>query len=35
MTEKTKEFINKATKIHGNKYNYSKVNYTSVLASII
>ena len=28
MTSSTEEFIMKANKIHGNKYNYSKVNYT-------
>jgi len=27
MTDKTKEFIDKAIKIHGNKYDYSKVEY--------
>ena len=27
MTDKTKEFIEKAIKIHGDKYDYSKVEY--------
>ena len=27
MTDKTKEFIDKAIKIHGDKYDYSKVEY--------
>jgi len=27
MTDKTKEFIEKAIKIHGDKYDYSKVNF--------
>jgi hypothetical protein len=27
MTDKTKEFINKAKEVHGDKYDYSKVEY--------
>ena len=27
MTDKRTEFINKSKEIHGNKYNYSKVEY--------
>ena len=27
MKDKTKKFIEKATEIHGNKYNYTKVEY--------
>ena len=30
----TKEFIQKATKIHGNKYNYDKVNYITAKLKI-
>jgi cytochrome c2 len=29
MSDKTKNFIEKATNIHGNKYDYSKINYIS------
>ncbi len=31
----TEEFVQKATKVHGNKYNYSKVDYKGVLEKII
>lgn len=31
----TEEFINKAMQIHGNKYNYCKVNYTNKNAKVI
>ena len=32
---KTEEFINKAIKIHGNKYDYSTVNYVKAMEKII
>jgi hypothetical protein len=35
MTDKTKEFINKAIKVHGNKYDYSKVKYENNLKEVI
>ncbi len=35
MSDKTKEFINKAIKIHGEKYDYSKVEYTGATNKII
>ena len=31
----TEEFIEKAIKIHGNKYDYSKVNYTKAINKVI
>lgn len=31
----TKEFIEKAQKVHGNKYDYSKVNYTTAHEKVI
>jgi hypothetical protein len=30
-----RELINKATKVHGNKYNYSKLTYNSVIDKVI
>jgi very-short-patch-repair endonuclease len=35
MTDKTIKFINKAKKIHGDKYDYSKVKYTSAREKVI
>jgi hypothetical protein len=35
MTDKTKEFINKAREIHGDKYDYSKVEYENNLTEVI
>lgn len=35
MNDKTKEFIEKANKIHGDKYDYSKVNYINCDTKII
>jgi very-short-patch-repair endonuclease len=35
MEDKTIEFINKAIKIHGDKYDYSKVNYENARKNII
>jgi hypothetical protein len=34
MTDKTKEFIDKAIEVHGDKYDYSKVNYIDNLTRI-
>lgn len=34
QTSTTEEFIKKAKKIHGNKYDYSKVNYTKALEEV-
>jgi len=34
MSDKTIEFINKAKKVHGDKYDYSKVNYINVKTKI-
>jgi len=31
----TKEFINKAINVHGDKYDYSKVNYTGSTNKVI
>ena len=31
----TEEFIRKATNVHGNKYDYSKVHYVSIYTKII
>ena len=31
----TKEFVEKACKIHGNKFNYSKVNYINNSTKVI
>ncbi len=33
--DKTQEFIQKAIKIHGDKYDYSKVIYTKAINKII
>ena len=35
MTDKTKEFIDKAIKIHGDKYDYSKVEYEKSSEKVI
>ena len=35
MDEKTLTFIEKAKKIHGNKYNYSKVKYNKCEKKVI
>ena len=35
MTDKTKDFIDKAKQIHGDKYDYSKVEYINNLKEII
>ena len=35
MTDKTKEFIDKAIKVHGDKYNYSKVEYIKSSEKVI
>ena len=35
MTDKTKEFIEKAIKIHGDKYDYSKVEYEKSSEKVI
>ena len=35
QSEKTKLFIEKARKIHGDKYDYSKVEYTKSREKII
>jgi hypothetical protein len=35
MTEKTKHFIKKAIEIHGDKLDYSKVNYINAKTNII
>ena len=32
--DKTKKFIRKALKVHGDRYNYSKVNYTGALNKV-
>ena len=34
MTDKTKEFIEKAIKIHGDKYDYSNVEYKKALEKV-
>lgn len=35
MTDKTKEFIDKALLVHGNKYDYSKVEYKKTIEKVI
>jgi very-short-patch-repair endonuclease len=35
MTDKTKEFIKKAISVHGDKYDYSKVEYKKAIEKII
>ena len=35
LTHTTKEFIEKARKVHGNKYNYNKVKYIDVKTKVI
>ena len=35
MTDKTNEFINKAKKVHGDLYDYSKVNYIKAIQKVI
>jgi len=35
MTDKTKEFIDKAIEVHGDKYDYSKVEYKNALEKVI
>ena len=35
ITSKTEQFITKAKHIHGNKYDYSKVNYINAKTKVI
>ena len=30
----TKDFISNAKKLHGNKYNYDKINYTNSMSKV-